>query len=390
MARRAKGEGSLLLMKGCTVWYAQYYQNGKQIRVSTGKYVKQEALGVLRDLMSKADRGETPITELRKTPYGDLRARLISNYQDKGNRTLETRADGTETIVGLPQLDAFFGFNEKSQGVPVTRINTAAANDFVKARRKQGAGPAMINRSLACLRRMLNIGFEDGLINKVPKIRLLKEPGARKGFLEEDKFNELLALLPSHLRPLILFLFWCGVRKGEALQIEWPQVDLDARLIRLEEEQTKNAEPRVIPLPSVVVDALRGINPKVGPVFSDTNLRTEWERACAACGLGVREKVEGDYTWHRYKGLIVHDLRRSAVRNLRRAGVSENVIMKISGHKTADVFRRYNIVSTDDVSAAMRQLETASLGKSVARISERLVKKPSRSVRRIPQVVDSK
>ncbi len=391
MPRRAKGEGSLLLMRGCTVYYAQYYQNGKQIRVSTGKRVKQEALGVLRVLLGKADRGETPITELRKIPYGDLRARLISNYQDKGNRTLETRADGTETIVGLPQLDKFFGFSDKSQGWPVTRINTASANDFVKARRAESAGPAMINRSLACLRRMLNIAYEDGLINKVPKIRLLKEPGARKGFLEEEKFNELLALLPTNLRPLILFLYWCGVRKGEALQIEWSQVDLDARLIRLEEEQTKNAEPRVIPLPSVVVDALRGLTPKLGRVFSDTNLRTEWERACAACGLGIREKIEGpEYTWHKYSGLIVHDLRRSAVRNLRRAGVSENVIMKISGHKTADVFRRYNIVSTDDVSAAMQQLETANLGKSVAPVSERLVKKPSRGIRKLPQVVESK
>jgi hypothetical protein len=117
-----------------------------------------------------------------------------------------------------------------------------------------------------------------------------------------------------------------------------------------------------VPLPAVLVNLLTEATPKVGKVFSDTNLRTEWEKACAACGLGTREKVETkDYTWHTYKGLIVHDLRRSAVRNLRRAGVPETVAMKISGHKTRHVFERYNIVSTDDVTNAMRLVESSSL-----------------------------
>src|SRR5208337_3358538 len=100
---------------------------------------------------------------------------------------------------------------------------------------EQGVGNAIINRGLACLRRMLRIAYEDSRIQRVPKIHFLKEPPARKGFLELQKFDELLALLPTHLKPLIIFLYYCGVRRGEALQIEWPQVDLDARLIRLEE-----------------------------------------------------------------------------------------------------------------------------------------------------------
>ena len=88
----------------------------------------------------------------------------------------------------------------------------------------------------------------------------------------------------------------------------------------------------------------------------------------------MREKVESSaYTWHKSSGLIVHDFRRSAVRNLRLAGVSESEMMKITGHKTATVFRRYNIVTPDDVSAAMRKLETASL-KNVVHISVKLGK----------------
>jgi integrase len=118
---------------------------------------------------------------------------------------------------------------------------------------------------------MLRIAHEDGKIHSVPKIRMLKEPGARKGFLEIQKFGALIGALPGYLRPLVAFLYYCGVRKNEALSIDWVQVDLQHRFIVLEEEQTKNGEPRVIPLPNVLVALLKEIEPKVGLVFDGTN-----------------------------------------------------------------------------------------------------------------------
>jgi integrase len=146
------------------------------------------------------------------------------------------------------------------------------------------------------------------------------------------------------------------------LQIEWNQVDLDARLIRLEEEQTKGEEARTLPLPPVLCDMLHSIEPKTGRVFDGTNLRKEWMNACAACGLGTLTKVEGK-PHPLYLGLTLHDLRRSAVRNLVLAGVPERVAMKISGHKTRSVFDRYHIVSTADVTDAMQKVVTASIAR---------------------------
>jgi hypothetical protein len=167
-------------------------------------------LGELRRLMGDRDRGLASLADARKIMYSDLRRALLDNYVVKGNRTLFTRADDTETIVGLKHLDDFFGYKEgtkdgkryiENPGVSVAQITTDVASNFTRKRRAQGAGPAMINRSLQCLRRMLNLAHEQRKIQFVPKVYLLKEPPARKGFLEADKFEGLLALLPTHLRP---------------------------------------------------------------------------------------------------------------------------------------------------------------------------------------------
>jgi integrase len=369
---RIRGEGSLLKIYGpknpktgkkeelSKNWFAQYYSaDGRQHRVSTGTPVQAKAAAFLRKLISESEQGRATSTAARKLTYADIRKGLLDNYVERGNRSLKTTADGAENINGLKQLDEFFGYSSDNPGVPVISINTETGRRFTRQRLSEGVGNAMVNRSLACLRRMLRIAHEEGRIQFLPKIRLQKEPPARKGFLALEKFDELVGLLPSHLRPLITFLYYCGVRSDEAKQMEWTQVDLDARLIRLEHDQTKNEEARTVPLPAVLVMMLKEIEPKHGKVFSATNLRTEWQKACAACGLGTRTLVESEegYPWYKYEGLIVHDLRRSAIRNLVNAGVPERVAMKISGHKTRAVFDRYHIVSTDDVTNAMRRLE---------------------------------
>ena len=389
--RRAKGEGSLLLLKGCKIFYAQFYQNGRKIRVSTGKRVKQEALVELRRLMGRADQGLTPITELRKITYADLRAGLMANYQEKGNRTLEQRADGTETIGGLKALDDFFSFSDTNPGPPVTAITTDSGRTFAQKQRSAGYSSATINRSLAALRRMLAIAREDGKIQMVPVIRLLKEPKARKGFVTQKQFDALLAALPTHLRPLIQFLYWCGCRLGEACAIQWEQVNLIERLIRLEADQTKGDEVRVIPLPSVVAEELSRVEPKTGTVFDDTNLRTEWARACTAAGLGSMEEQvsKSGNVWQKYTGLIVHDLRRSAIRNMVAAGNPQNWCMAISGHKTASVFRRYAIVDTADLTTAMQRIEAAAL-KEPQKISVNLGQMKSSRTRKVLQGVENK
>src|SRR4029077_10395752 len=100
----------------------------------------------------------------------------------------------------------------------------------------------------------------------------------RKGFLAKPQFDVLISFIPENLKPIVTFLYYCGVRLGEAKQIEWSQIDLKAALVRLEEDQTKNSEARTIPLPDVLVKMLKGIEPKDGTVFDTTNLRKAWQK----------------------------------------------------------------------------------------------------------------
>lgn len=361
MARRTRGLGSLIKLKNSPFWHARFYdQLGRKISVSTKTTVKKEAEAFLRQQMSDVrDRGMAPLSDTRRLMYRDLRAGLLASYEAKGNKSLRTRATGEDTIPGLPQLDDFFGYSADNPGPSVVQIGTETANQFSSQRKAEGKGTAVINRSLACLRRMLRIAQQQGKIQVVPFIQFQKEPKARKGFVEVAKFDELLGKLPVHLRPYVMFLYHCGGRRGEAEQLDWAQVDLQRGLILLED--TKNDEDRIVPIPTKLAAMLARATRKVGPVFDATNIRKEWMKACAACGLGEIIEVPGKKYDPKYKGLTLHDLRRSAVRNLVTiAGVPERIAMRITGHKNRNVFDRYHIVNTADIQGAMQAWEIAS------------------------------
>jgi hypothetical protein len=96
-----------------------------------------------------------------------------------------------------------------------------------------------------------------------------------------------------------------------------------------------------------------------GLVFDGTNLRKEWAKACVAAGLGVQEPVDKAGN-RRYHGLLLHDLRRSAIKNMMKLGIQQKVARTISGHKADAVFERYNIIDETDVLAAMKHVGNAA------------------------------
>ena len=210
------------------------------------------------------------------------------------------------------------------------------------------------------------------MVDRAPRITIARENNARQGFLTPDEYKRLSAELPPYLRRLTCVAYCVANRLGELLRLRWKDVDLDGKppVFTLWAGATKNNEGRTLPiLAGEMMDAFRELErerrDKQAYVFVDADghpltsdgIRHDWQNACVRAGLGTLTKVKG-HPKPKYTGLLIHDLRRSAIRNMRRAGVGENVAMKISGHKTTSTFRRYDITDFNDLRDASNKITT--------------------------------
>ena len=319
-------------------WVGQYFVDGKRIRKSTGTSVKAEAESILRRWMAASEKGEKPAPETQGLTYERLRDDLLTWAEEQQLKSLQTRADGTKYFYPQTALDDFFA------GRKVNGIDRELLSAFIRDRRAAKMTNATINNSLALLRKMFNLACDNKKLTTIPKFDLLPVK-ARQGFLPHESFQKLFDAMPSRLQPLLLLLYRTGVRIGEAEKIEWSSVDLDAKTITLQEGETKNSEARVLPLTPELVTLLSAVENRSGKVFPSKGvMENNWKKACETAGID---------------GLMIHSLRRSAVRNMMKRGAQQAEAMKISGHKSATVFQRYNIIDTTQTADVMKRVAEA-------------------------------
>lgn len=274
---------------------------------------------------------------------------LLADYRVNGKRI------DWAGIVVEKHLRPFFG------KMLIERVGSSTITEYVSDRQKAGVKSSTINRELALLRRAFNLGriSTPPKVARMPQIRAFKENNVRKGFFEDSDFRAIRASLPDEIKPIVTFGYFTGCRKGEILALKWHQVDLAEGVVRLDPGTTKNDEGRLIPLVPELIEMLamrKALRDREYPscewVFfrdgeSILDFRGAWKAACATAGL-----VDENGTPTK----LFHDLRRTGVRNLVRAGVPERVVMAISGHKTRAIFDRYNIVSEADLRSAAVKL----------------------------------
>ncbi|MEW6775621.1 MAG: site-specific integrase [Bdellovibrionota bacterium] len=271
---------------------------------------------------------------------------LIDDYAINGRKSLKRAKEG------LANLKEFFGPTHALD------LTTDRINGYIRWR-LESRQPATVQYELRILKRMFTLGERAGKVGTRPYIPSIEVNNTRTGFFEENEFKALLSHLPEELHGAMEFAYLTGWRRQEVFSLEWRRVDFKAGVVRLEPGSTKNREGRVFPfgvLPPLqkVLEKqekyTRQVEIKLGKVIPQVfhregipimEFRDPWEEACTKANI---------------PGKLFHDFRRTAVRNLERAGVPRSVAMKLTGHKTESVYRRYAIVCEADLSEGIKKL----------------------------------
>ena len=352
-------------------WWVQYYFRGQLYRESSGSEKDSAAAALLKQRLGEMGRGRFVGPNVERTTFEDLAKMLTDDYKVNGRKSLDRAERSAEHLRGT------FG---RSRAVDITADRVTA---YICSR-LETARPATVRLELAALKRMFTLAARAGKVSHRPYFPSIEVRNTRSGFFEDADLRAVLEQLPRDLRVLIEFLHSTGWRIGEAKELTWRQVDFKAGTVRLEPGTTKNDEGRTFPFAALprLEEWLRAQREHTSTLEREQgrlipwvfhrngkqvrSFHMMWRRACKRAGV---------------PGRLIHDLRRTAVRNFERAGVSRSVAMMLSGHKTESIYRRYAIVSDRDLAEGVKKVAAMQAADGdpvhVARVSEAPVSRMS-------------
>ena len=334
-------------------WMSYRLPGGKQVRKIEGSGFS------LKDTMAaegktKALKVENRILDIKPE------AKMTFNELTKWYVDLESvKAQARYPIlkINLNTFNAVFGHTI------VNQLKPADLENYQAKRKAQGQADSYVDQQIAMARAMINKAFDNDIVSgdtiKVFKRvkKLLKgDSNARDRVLSTDEFDRLMGALPFHTRAIVATGYYAGMRKGEVINLTWDHIDMKSRVISLEASETKDKEARKIPL----CDGLYKILSTIPRAIHDNHVflfkgkpvkdfRTALRKACRIAEIPYGRGTKG--------GFVYHDTRHCFNTNMRKSGVPESVIMKITGHSTREMFLRYDTVDATDTRKAVDQME---------------------------------
>jgi integrase len=324
------------------IWWVRYKVPGEEReRFESSKSTnKNDAIRLLNKRRKEIDDRQVTTTD---ATVGDL-LKLYLEDQRRQSRHSFNQAEGYVRL----HLEPAFG------PIKASKLQSNHIEAFIDQKQIAKYANATINRWLEALRRGYALGLKKlpPLVYVVPDIKssMLEENNVREGFLEHEQYILLRDELPDHQRLILVIGYHLGMRRGEILNLRWDQVDWDANIIRLEKKQTKGKQARVAPLYGELrawLDMAYAAREADCPFIVSwkghgiSEVKTAWNKARERAGVPE---------------LLIHDLRRTAARNMIRAGVSEKQVLLIVGWKTRAMLDRYNITDERDIQVAGQKL----------------------------------
>lgn len=343
----------LSLRKRENVWYVIGNVNGKRIRMSTKTNDQSEAQRFRIRLENKMVNGS------EKNDSGCRLKDAIKSYLSRREFVSRTTQNYLEK------------FKERWGDVPIKKIDQCFIANYIDERYAEVQG-ATIRREVNAFMPVLRHAKKRGMINIVPDVDRPSDGEPRTRFLDKDEVD---ALLGSHDGPdgeksiadvngkgvtprltLTAFLKMTGARIGEATQLTWNDVELDAKApyVTLTTRKTRGAKKseRRVPLSNVLVDVLNHMH---------TSATCDDDR-CWDCWLDARgagKAVTALAHEAGIKNFQPHDLRRTFATTLLREGVRERVVADLLGHSSLAMVMRYMIPPDETKVEAIRSLEVA-------------------------------
>ena len=360
MAKRERGAGRVYLRQDpadperrLQTYWIDYHVDGRRYRESSKSRKKSDALALLKLRMGEHATGQYVGAAAKRLTFEDLEAGVVASYELKGHRSLGRLWAGFNHL-----RDHFAGWK-------ATAITPRALEQYATDRLKEAA-PATVKYELALLRRAMTLAVKRGGLASRPAFPEIGVQNARVGFFEPAEFEAVVKELPDPLKRIALVGYYTGWRKSEILGLKWARIDFGHGIMRLEPTSTKagtstkNNEGRTFPFGEVpaLAEALRAqrayteeVQRRIGAVIPWVWHREDGSRICR-----IDEAWRSACKRAGYPGRLFHDLRRTAARNLIRAGVPEHWAMKLCGHRSSEVFRRYAITSEADLKQAVARL----------------------------------
>jgi len=339
-------------------WYVCYSVDGTKRREATDAQTEVEAQKILDGRVSAIQKGEI-MPPSRNVRLSDLEKRYFQDYEDKHRRSTVTARGRWKNLL------EYFDADRKALG-----ISTDELAAYARQRVKAGASDSTANRELAALKHAFRLALHAKVLVTMPTFPAARpEARARQNFVTAEQAAAIRAHLVTEeaaYGDVLDFAMLTGWRKRQILGLEWG--DIHKHEIRVSGAKTKTGVDHIIP----IVPALAAIierRQKVRVVGCPWVFHRNGERISnfvkAWRSATVAAKVPG--AWF-------HDTRRSAIRNLIDKKVPQSVAMAISGHKTADVFKRYSIVTQDDVARALEAVSAAPSASAARKGPQRVPK----------------